>query len=121
MLFIEQVFAEGAADIIGTINNPLPYAGVKEGGLIVFFSNILRFVFVVAGAYALINLILAGFAYMTAGGDAKAVSKAWDKIWQTLLGLAIIAGSFVIAAIIGFILFKDPMFMLNPTIYGPSN
>ncbi len=121
MLLIERVFAKGAEDIVGTINNPIPYAGIKDGGLVVFFSNILRLVFVVAGAYALINLILAGFAYMTAGGDSKALSKAWDKIWQTLLGLAIIVGSFVIAAVIGFVLFKDPMFMLNPTIYGPSN
>jgi len=121
MHLLERAYAKGVTDIVGTIDNPLPYAGVKEGGLILFFSNILRFVFVIAGAYALINLILAGFAYMTAGGDTKALSKAWDKIWQTLLGLAIIAGSFVIAAIIGFILFKDPMFMLNPKIYGPSN
>ena len=56
---------------------------------------------------------------MTAGGDAKKLTKSWDLIWQTLLGLAIIAGSFVLAAIFGYILFENPMFMLNPVIYGP--
>jgi len=93
---------------------------VEGGGLTAFFSNILRLIFVVAGIYALINLIIAGFSYMTAGGDSKKLTQAWDRIWQTLLGLAIIAGSFVLAAIFGYILFGNPMFMLNPVIYGPN-
>lgn len=107
-------------NIVGEIKNPLNYAGVEGGGLTAFFSNILRLIFVVAGVYALVNIIIAGFEYMTAGGDAKKLTKAWERIWQTLLGLAIIAGSFVLAAIFGYILFGDPMFMLNPVIYGPK-
>lgn len=114
---IEKVFAE---DIVGQINNPLKYAGVEGGGLTAFFSNILRLVFVVAGMYALVNLIIAGFDYMMAAGDSKKLSKAWDRIWQTLLGLAIIAGSFVLSAIFGYLLFGDAMYMLNPVIYGPK-
>jgi len=118
-MILEKIFAE---DIVGTITNPLnKYGGVEGGGLTAFLSNILRLVFVVAGVYALINLIIAGFSYMTAGGDAKKLTQAWDRIWQTLLGLAIIAGSFVLAAIFGYILFGDPMFMLKPAIYGPGN
>jgi len=124
MHLIERVFAEGAADIVGTVSNPISKAtggyGSMSEGLIPFFSNVLRLVFAVAGIYAFINLILAGYGYMSAGGDAKAVSKAWDKIWQTLLGLAIIAGSFVIAALFGYLIFGDAMFMLKPTIYGPG-
>jgi hypothetical protein len=120
MTFIERIYAKTTTDIIGKIENPLnPYGSVEEG-LVPFFSNVLRLVFVVAGIYAFINLILAGYGYMSAGGDTKALSKAWDKIWQTLLGLAIIAGSFVIAALFGFLLFNDPMFMLKPMIYGPG-
>lgn len=108
-------------NIVGEITNPLTgYGGIENNGLTMFLSNILRLVFVVAGIYALINLILAGFAFMSAGGDAKKISQAFDKIWQTLLGLAIIAGSFAIAAVIGYILFHNAMFLLSPTIYGPG-
>ena len=120
-MILDKIFAE---NIVGIISNPLlkadgsGYGDVKTG-LTAFLSNILRLVFVVAGVYALINLIIAGFSYMTAGGDAKKLTKSWDLIWQTLLGLAIIAGSFVLAAIFGYILFENPMFMLNPVIYGP--
>jgi len=120
MLFIEQIYADSAADFIGTVSNPVTAYGGYDTGLIPFFSNILRLIFAVAGIYAFINLILAGYGYMSAGGDSKAVSKAWDKIWQTLIGLAIIAGSFVIAALFGYLIFGDPMFMLKPTIYGPG-
>jgi hypothetical protein len=118
-MILDKIFAQDS--IVGEIKNPLNlYGGVEGGGLTAFFSNILRLVFVVAGMYALINIIIAGFTYMTAGGDAKKLTQAWDRIWQTLLGLAIIAGSFVLAAIFGYILFGDPMFMLNPVIYGPN-
>ena len=107
---IEKIFALDSTNIVGTITNPLnKYGGVEGGGLTAFFSNILRLIFVVAG-----------FEYMTAGGDAKKLTKAWERIWQTLLGLAIIAGSFVLAAIFGYILFGNPMYMLNPVIYGPN-
>lgn len=120
MTFIERIYAQETTDIIGKIENPLNKYGSVQTGLIPFFSNILRFVFVIAGIYAFINLILAGYSYMSAGGDSKALSKAWDKIWQTLLGLGIIAGSFVIAAVFSAIIFGDPMFILRPTIYGPT-
>jgi hypothetical protein len=120
MIFIERIFAQDASTIIGTVTNPLPSGQGVTTGLVPFLSNILRLVFVVAGIYALINLILAGFGYMSAGGDAKALQKSLDKIWQTLLGLAIIAGSFVLAAIFGQIFFGNAMFILSPTIYGPG-
>ncbi len=48
--------------------------------------------------------------------DPKAVEKAWTRIWQTLLGLFIIVSSFLIAAVIGVVLFKDPSAILNPKL-----
>ncbi|HTK03151.1 MAG TPA: hypothetical protein VL401_00030 [Alphaproteobacteria bacterium] len=69
-----------------------------------------------AGVYALINLITAGYDFMSAGDDSKKVAGAWAKIWQTLLGLAVAAGAFVLAAIFGQLLFNNPMFILNPIL-----
>jgi hypothetical protein len=110
-----------APDIIGTVTNPLPraYQGVTSGGLILFLTNILRLVFVAAGIFAFINLIIAGYQYMSAGGDAKALGNAWARIWQSLLGLIIVVGSFALAALLGYLLFGDAGFILSPKIYGP--
>ena len=117
--------------IFGEIKNPFAdffkvpgYAGdIKSGnfGLIVLLTNILRLLFVLAGLYAFFNIILAGFGYISAGGDSKNISSAWAKIWQSLLGLLIIVCSFVLAAIFGQILFGRFDAILNPTLYGPGD
>jgi hypothetical protein len=123
MFGMEKIFAEDATSIVGTVKNPLPpaYQGItgSPGGLILFLTNILRLVFVAAGLFAFINLILAGFQFMGAGGDAKAVGQAWGKIWQSLMGLILVVGSFALAALFGYLLFGDAGYILNPKIYGP--
>lgn len=109
--------------IFGTINPPpgaAAYGGSVFGGLVPFLNNILRLIFVIAGLFALFNLIIAGFGFMTAGGDPKAIEKAWSKIWQSLIGLIIIVASFLLAAIFGYLLFGDPMAILQPKIWGPG-
>lgn len=115
-----NVFA-ATSDIVGTVTNPLPraYQGVASGGLILFITNIIRLMFVVGGMYAFVNLIIAGFQYMNAGGDTKQLTAAFGRIWGSLLGLIILVGSFALAALFGYLLFGDAGFILNPKIYGP--
>lgn len=105
----------------GTITNPLPTSNTTPGGgLIVLLNNVLRLVFVVAGIYAFLRIILAGLAFVGAGGDAKKIEAAWNSIWQALLGLVIIVSSFAIAVLVGQLLFGNAMSILNPQIYGPG-
>jgi hypothetical protein len=92
----------------------------NPSGLIMLFNNILRLLIVVAGIYALLNFILAGYQFMSAGGDPKLIEKAWAKIWQSMVGLLIIAVAFVFAALLGKLLFGSSTAILNPTIYGPG-
>lgn len=87
--------------------------GVAIGRVIQLIINLL---IIGAAIYALINLIVAGYGFMSAGGDSKKVADAWGKIWQTLLGLTVAAGAFVLAAIFGQLLFDDPGFLMRPTL-----
>lgn len=89
-------------------------------GLIYFLNNILKLFIIVAGIFAFIQILLAGFSFISAGGDPKQIANAWNKIWQAGLGLVIIAGSFVLAAIFGWLIFGDPTAILSPTLYGPT-
>jgi len=114
----EKVFAQ-VDQIVGTITNPAVPAYQGLGGIGLFLSNILRLLFVAAGIYAFFNLVIAGFKYMGAAGDPKVLNAAWAKIWQSLIGLVIIVGSFALAALFGQIIFGQPGFILNPQIYGP--
>lgn len=126
--FITQVFAQDShdrirtttPDIVGSVTNPLAYGSVTQG-LLPFITNLIRLMFVGAGIYAFLNFIIAGYQYMSAGGDTKALTAAWARIWQSLLGLVIIVGSFALAALFGFLIFNDAGFILKPVIYGPGD
>lgn len=91
--------------------------GTEPGGAIGKLIQMIIWLLIIgAGIYALFNLILAGYAFMSAGDDSKAVAGAWAKIYQTVLGLAVAAGALVLAAIFGQLIFGDPTFILNPVI-----
>jgi len=102
----------------GTIKAPnTAFSGKTAGAAIGSLIQLVIWVLIIgAGIYALINLVLAGYDFMSAGDDAKKVAGAWAKIWQTILGLTVAAGAFVLAAIFGQLLFGSASFILNPII-----
>lgn len=122
MTFIYTLLAATCDPTIGCITPPdyiksgIDPATGKFTGILSFGNSFLKLVFIIAGLYGFFNLIIAGFQFMTAGGDAKVVGKAWEKIWQSLIGLVIIVSSFLISAIIGWLLFKDPTAILQPRL-----
>ncbi len=111
-----------AQNPFGTIAPPpqvAKYGSVQDGAIGTFINLALNVLIIGAGIYAVINLVLAGYAFMSAGDDPKKVAGAWAKIWQTLLGLAVAAGAFVLAAIFGRIIFGPGYDILNPSIPTP--
>lgn len=107
--------------IFGTVNPPQAVTKwASQGGLIGFLSAILQLLIVIGGIWTLLNIILAGYKFLGAAGKPDEISQAWAKIWQSLLGLLFIAGAFVLAAIIGQIIFGDPTAILNPKVYKPQ-
>jgi len=109
------------ASIIGPITPPegvIKY-GDSPGGLFLFLNNIMKLLIYGAGLFTLFNIILAGYGFISANGDQKAIETAWSKIWQSLLGLVIAAGSFVLAGVIGWIVFGNPQAIIQPKIYAP--
>lgn len=119
-LWPKIVLANGE-DIFGTISLPtiFKYKRLEEEGLTQFLSNVVRLLIVAGGLFALFNIILAGYGFMGAGDDPKKMAAAWAKIWQSLIGLLFVAGSLVLAALFGWLLFRDATIFLKPKIYGP--
>jgi hypothetical protein len=107
------------AQIFGNVNPP-PGVSEYSDGLTLFISNIVKLLIVGAGIYALFNLVTAGYAFMSAGGDPKKIADASAKIWQTLVGLLVAAGAVVLAAIFGRLIFGNANALLQITIYGPN-
>lgn len=113
--------------MFGSVRNPFLNLGSPPwyttynsngSGLFVLMNNLIKFAIILAGLYTLLNLILAGYSFLGAGGDPKNIAKAWEKIWQSLLGLLIVAGSIVIAMIAGQLIFGDPTMLIQPRFIG---
>lgn len=110
-----QIFGGVTPPYTNPAGNPYP-AGME--GIVIFGTNILRLVFLIAGLFSFIKIVIAGFGFISAGGDPKAITKAWDNIWQALVGLLIIVSSFILTAIVGQVFFGDFTYILNPVLYG---
>lgn len=114
--------------IFGTIENPLgsafpeasAYSSVTAG-LPLFISNIVRLITIVSGLWVFANIVLAGFLFITASGEAEKVARAWNIIWQSLVGLVVVVAAFIITGILSMILFGDASVILKLTIYGPGS
>ncbi len=107
------------AGLIGTITNPitaygdLPYATV-------FLSNVIRLITIAAGLYAFINFVLGGVSFISSAGNPEKISSAWQKIYQSIIGLIVVVLAFAFAALMGLLLFGDATAILQPSITGPG-
>lgn len=107
----------------GTIEQPdatMIFGTVEGGALGRILQLVLNVLIIVAGIYALFNFILAGYAFLSAGDDPKQIQSAWAKIYQSIIGLIFAAGSLVLAALFGQLIFGDAMFLIRPSIPLPN-
>ncbi|MEP7167332.1 MAG: hypothetical protein ABI758_05105 [Candidatus Woesebacteria bacterium] len=109
--------------IFGTVSPPPgvaifnAQAGGPDGiGIVIFASNLIKVITIIAGLFGLFNIIGAGYTYLNSAGNAKATEQAMQQLSYSLIGLILIVGSFAITAIISFLLFGDATFILNPVI-----
>ena len=74
------------------------------GGLIGFLT-------ILGGLWFFIQFIIAGYNWISAGGDKGKVEQAQQKITNSLVGLLIVIGAYVIVGLVGSIL---GLKILNP-------
>ena len=113
---IKNIYADDSIPgLIGTINPPISGLPADAPSALVRILNTAMNVFlIVAALFAVLNLFLAGYAYIMAGGDSKKISEANLRITYTVVGLIIIVLAPLIAAILGIIIFGRWDAILNP-------
>jgi len=113
-----------ADTVFGSVSPPPGVADYDDAaggiGLIPFFSNLIRIITIAGGIFVMINILYAGWIYISSSGDASAHEKVANTVTYSVIGLAIIVFSYSAAAIAGMIFFGDATFILNPTICGPK-
>src|SRR5258706_6625504 len=90
--------------------------GEAGGGLIIFISNMIKVVTIVAGLFGLFNVISAGYTFLGSNGNPKAAEEANNKLFMSLICLIIIVGSFTITSIIRLFLFRRADYILIPQL-----
>jgi hypothetical protein len=95
------------------------FNAVDAGGPGQLVQLLLNILILIGGLYALFNFLLAGYAFLSAGDNPKGVEQAWAKIYQSIIGLVFLVGSFVIAGVIGIIIYGRADALLNPVLILP--
>ena len=116
-MFLTQIFGQiqpppAVARFAPTTLNPL--------GLTRFIGIIISALIVGAGLYFLLNVITAGYQFLSSGDDPKGVSSAWAKIYQSIIGLIIVAAAVLLTSVISLIFFGTAGAIMNITLYGPQ-
>lgn len=101
-------YVDGNGDPVFPVDGVLP-AGAQRASIGNCVAKIYVFALGAGGLVALLMIILAGYRYMTASGNAESVSKAKDGLQSAFTGLIII--------FIGFIL----LYLINPELVQFKN
>ena len=84
------------ADDPPTWDNYVPDEAKRVSGLDKAAKNIIRILLILASVVAIIYLIIGGYTYVTAGGNADAAGAAKNTVLNALIGLIIIFSAYAI-------------------------
>lgn len=95
MLFALPLVVNGQADTNFGLENV--NIGLGRADLIDVVNAVIRIILGVLGVIAVVIILVGGFEWMTAGGNAEKVTKAQTRIVQGVIGLVIIFLAYAIA------------------------
>jgi Na+/serine symporter len=100
ILFLPQIIL---AQDLGTISPPpsVPNVGTDPSGFVAgLIRNGIFLLVIIAFIVGVIWIIFAGFRFILAGGDEKAIASAWSQIYWGLIGLVVVIGAFAIIKLV---------------------
>jgi len=90
--------------------------GADESPILFFASRMINIIAIVAGIWTFLNVIIAGYTYITSQGNAAANEKVRNLLTQSAIGMLIIIFAYSAGGLLGLIFFGDASFILEPTI-----
>jgi hypothetical protein len=74
-------------------------------------SGLLGFMIIIAGLWFMIQIVTAGYAWISAGGDKTHLETARNKILNALIGLIIVVAAWILTGLVGTLIGLQ---ILNP-------
>lgn len=108
------LLADDINSVIGHIQPPNAITNITNqgggGGLALVLSNIIQIIFVLGGIAAVFMLVFGAVQWILSAGDKDKVAQARSRITYAIIGIILLALSFVILGVIGqvtnFVFFK---------------
>lgn len=112
--------------ILGRVDPPTgvrTYNLITKIGVFKFISAGLRLFFIISGLLIFGNFLYSGYIYIVQAGDTKAHGEVKDRLTYSVIGLVVMVSAFILAGLVGAIVFGDPGFILKPEItqYGATS
>lgn len=115
VLTTHPAFADITNNAIGTLGNSA--AAAESGATFTgYFITLWRVLIFVGGLALLFNFINGSLEWIMAGGESGKIQKGRDKIIQSVIGMVILAMSFVIIGFVGQLFFGSNFDLLNLTV-----
>jgi amino acid transporter len=84
-----------------TLMEDLPtLGGLTNPDLPSYLGAVYKFGVILAAVLAVLMIVFGGIRYMTAGGNTGSIGDAKDMIWQAILGLLLVLGSWLILYVV---------------------
>lgn len=109
---IKTVHAQITNPALGELGNRPDEASSGET-FVNFFVDLWNNVITIGGIIVLVMFLWGALEWITAGGDSGKIEKARNKMMQSIIGLLILASSFVIIGFISQLFFGEEFSLLN--------
>lgn len=98
-----------ADESLGTIKGLGPLGDPQAPGNLLekTLSSVIGLMTVGGILWFTIQIIIAGYGWMTSGGDVKAAADARTRVINALIGLVVVLGSLVLVSVLGYLLGVD--------------
>lgn len=101
VLIASPLIVNGQISNIGSnLNNAVKGSGLNKSDLIDVVNAVINILLGILGVVAVVIIIIAGFKWMTAGGNAESITDAKAMIFQGIAGLAVIFLAYAIATFV---------------------
>ena len=108
-------------NIFGQVTPPPAYGQLlafgSGSGLVGLVNNLLGLLTSLAGIFVIVNFVIAGYLYLGSNGVPQKITEAGNKILQSAIGIGIVGIAYVVAAIVGKLLFNDATILLKPKLF----
>jgi hypothetical protein len=99
---------------LGRVSENAAAGTISTNYVVVLWQSII----VVGALSVLLYMVWGAVEWITAGGDSGKIQKARDKMTQAVIGMIVLASTFVIIQLISELFFAGQFDLLNPTLGG---